>query len=88
MKMKMNIKYLLVALATMTLATSCLDKLPESAIPTDEAMQSYNDAEQTVTGIYSMMKSGSLGSGALTLLPGPGAREAETPRDAHGAGGE
>ena len=69
MKMKMNIKYLLVALATMTLATSCLDKLPESAIPTDEAMQSYNDAEQTVTGIYSMMKSGSLWSGALTLLP-------------------
>ena len=67
--MKMNIKYLLVALATMTLATSCLDKLPESAIPTDEAMQSYNDAEQTVTGIYSMMKSGSLWSGALTLLP-------------------
>lgn len=69
MKMKMNIKYLLVALTTMTLATSCLDKLPESAIPTDEAMQSYNDAEQTVTGIYSMMKSGSLWSGALTLLP-------------------
>lgn len=26
--------------------------------------------------------------GALTLLPGPGAWEAETPRDAHGAGGE
>lgn len=67
--MKMNIKHLLVALATMTLATSCLDKLPESAIPTDEAMQSYNDAEQTVTGIYSMMKSSALWSGYLTLLP-------------------
>ncbi len=67
--MKMNIKYLLVALATMTFATSCLDKLPESAIPTDEAMQSYNDAEQTVTGIYSMMKSSALWSGYLTLLP-------------------
>ena len=69
MKMKMNIKYLLVALATMCATTSCLDKLPQSAIPTDEAMKSYNDAEQTVTGIYSMMKSSALWSGYLTLLP-------------------
>ncbi len=70
MKMKTNItKYLLVALSVMITTTSCLDKLPQSAIPTDEAMQSYNDAEQTVTGIYSMLKSSALWSGYLTLLP-------------------
>lgn len=50
-------------------ATSCLDKLPESAIPTDEAMQTYDDAEQTLTGIYALLKSGALYSGYLTLLP-------------------
>ena len=69
MKMMMKIKYFAVALATMFATTSCLDKLPESAIPTDEAMQSYNDAEQTLTGIYAMMKSSALWSGYLTLLP-------------------
>lgn len=67
--MMMKIKYFAVALATMFATTSCLDKLPESAIPTDEAMQSYNDAEQTLTGIYAMMKSSALWSGYLTLLP-------------------
>lgn len=49
--------------------TSCLDKMPESAIPQDEAMQSYDDATQTVTGIYAMMKSSALWSGYITLLP-------------------
>lgn len=53
----------------MVSTTSCLDKMPQSAIPVDEAMQSYNDAEQTVTGIYAMMKSSALWSGYLTLLP-------------------
>ena len=67
--MMIKIKYFAVALATMFATTSCLDKLPESAIPTDEAMQSYNDAEQTLTGIYAMMKSSALWSGYLTLLP-------------------
>lgn len=62
-------KYFVVVAALMVGATSCLDKMPESAIPVDEAMQSFDDAEQTVTGIYSMMKSGSLWSGLITLLP-------------------
>lgn len=62
-------KYLVVAMAVALSTTSCLEKLPSSAIPTDEAMQSYDDATQTVTGIYSMMKSGALWSGHLTLLP-------------------
>lgn len=63
------IKYFAVVLALMATTTSCLDKMPESAVPIDEAMQSYNDAEQTVTGIYSMMKSSALWSGLITLLP-------------------
>ena len=69
MKMMTKIKYLMVAVAMMFATTSCLDKLPGSAIPTDEAMQSYDDAEQTLTGIYAMMKSSALWSGYLTLLP-------------------
>ena len=69
MKMMTKIKYLMVAVAMMFATTSCLDKLPGSAIPTDEAMQSYEDVEQTLTGIYAMMKSSALWSGYLTLLP-------------------
>lgn len=49
--------------------TSCLDVEPESAIPTDQAMATFDDAEQTVTGIYALLKSSALYSGYLTLLP-------------------
>ena len=49
--------------------TSCLDVEPESAIPTDEAMATYEEAEQTLTGIYALLKSSALYSGYLTLLP-------------------
>ncbi len=69
MKLIVRIKYMAVVVATMIATSSCLDKLPQSAIPVDEAMQTYNDAEQTVTGIYAMMKSSALWSGYLTLLP-------------------
>lgn len=69
MKMIRKITYLVVSLAVALSTTSCLDKMPSSAIPVDEAMQSFDDATQTVTGIYSMMKSSALWSGALTLLP-------------------
>lgn len=67
--MKMKIKYFVVAVAMALATTSCLDKLPGSAIPTGEAMQTFEDAEQTVTGIYAQMKSSALWSGYLTLLP-------------------
>ncbi len=50
-------------------AVSCLDKVPGSAIPEQQAMQTFDDAEQTVTGIYSLFKSGALYSGLLTILP-------------------
>ena len=49
--------------------SSCLDKLPESAIPEDEAMQTFNDADQILTGIYAGLKSSSLFSGTLTVMP-------------------
>lgn len=64
-----KLKYLAVVVAVALSTTSCLDKMPSSAIPVDEAMQSYEDATQTVTGIYAMMKSSALWSGYLTLLP-------------------
>ncbi|MGN0189777.1 MAG: RagB/SusD family nutrient uptake outer membrane protein [Candidatus Cryptobacteroides sp.] len=48
---------------------SCLDKYPQSAIPEDEAMKTFSDAEQLVTGIYASFKSSALYGGYLTLLP-------------------
>ena len=70
MKMIKSLKYIAVsaAMALLTL-TSCLDVDPGSAIPTDKAMATFNDAEQTVTGIYALLKSSALYSGYLTLLP-------------------
>ena len=64
-----NIKIFFVSLAAVATMSSCLDKLPGSAIPEQEAMQSFNDAEQFVTGIYALLKSSALYSGYLTLLP-------------------
>ena len=49
--------------------TSCLEKLPGDAIHESEGMKSFNDAEQTLTGIYSSLMSSALYSGNLTLLP-------------------
>ena len=64
-----NIKVMVaIVVASFTMA-SCLDKEPGSAIPVDQAMQTYEDAEQIVTGIYAMLKSSALFSGYLTLLP-------------------
>ena len=63
-----SIKILFVALAVVA-TTSCLDKVPGSAIPQQQAMQTFDDADQTVTGIYSLFKSSALYSGLLTILP-------------------
>ena len=63
-----KIKIFLVAL-TVFASVGCLDKVPGSAIPQDQAMQTFDDAEQTVTGIYSLFKSSALYSGLLTILP-------------------
>ena len=64
-----NIKYYFAALVLMVGPTSCLEKLPGSSIPEGEAMQTFSDAEQVVTGIYAGLKSSALFSGSLTVMP-------------------
>ena len=49
--------------------SSCLEKIPGDAIPESEGMKTFEDAEQTLTGIYSAYMSSALYSGYLTLLP-------------------
>ncbi|MBQ2374406.1 MAG: RagB/SusD family nutrient uptake outer membrane protein [Alistipes sp.] len=64
-----NIKVMFAIVAASITLSSCLEKEPGSAIPEAEAMKTFEDAEQTVTGIYALLKSSSLFSGYLTLLP-------------------
>lgn len=61
-------KYILLAALTFSL-TSCLDKYPENAILSGQAIQTVNDVDQAVIGIYDSFKSPALYSGNLTLLP-------------------
>ncbi|MDO4460958.1 MAG: RagB/SusD family nutrient uptake outer membrane protein [Bacteroidia bacterium] len=51
------------------LFTSCLDKLPEDAIPADKAITTISEANQAVIGLYSSFLSSSLYSGALSIMP-------------------
>lgn len=69
MNMLRNIKSLIAAILLVAGTSSCLDKLPESSIPEDEAMQTFDDAEQILTGIYEGLMSSSLFSGTLTVMP-------------------
>lgn len=55
--------------AVMLSATSCLDKLPEDEVPFDQAIQTVDDVNLAVIGIYDAYKSKYLYSGNLTLLP-------------------
>lgn len=64
-----KIKIIVLAAFVLPLATSCLEKYPSSAIPEEDAMQTVNDAEQLLNGIYATLKSSALYSGYLTLLP-------------------
>ena len=64
-----SIKVCIVVVATAMVATSCLEKYPGSAIPTEKSMKTYDDALQINTGIYAMLKSSSLYTGYLTYLP-------------------
>ena len=66
---RQNIKVCAVAIVALLMATSCLDKYPGSAIQTEKSMKTYNDAIQINTGIYALLKSSSLYTGYLTLLP-------------------
>ena len=58
-----------VVVAFATSLSSCLEKLPGDYILEEDAMQTFADAEQILTGIYTAYMSSSLYSGYLTLLP-------------------
>lgn len=60
--------YIMLAAVALSV-TSCLDKMPEDKIPFDEALQTVNDVNLAVIGIYDAFKSSYLYSGNLTLLP-------------------
>ncbi len=72
-----NTKIFAMLLAATFSLTSCLDKIPQSAMLEIEVMQpspenptmSYDEAEQFLTGIYANMMSSALWSGYLTLVP-------------------
>ena len=64
-----NTKLYATLLAVMFSLTSCLDKVPHSAILEKDALHTYQEAEQFVSGIYAQMKSSALWSGYLTLVP-------------------
>ena len=64
-----KIKTYIVLAAVALSVSSCLDKYPENAIPSDQAIQTVNDVDQAVIGIYDAFKSSALYSGNLTLLP-------------------
>lgn len=62
--------YSLIALAVVTTACSdFLTRYPDTAIPEQEAMQTLEDCDAVVLGIYSGFKNSTLYSGALTLGP-------------------
>lgn len=70
--MKKIFKHIQLAAAALLLTfgvSSCLEKFPGSAIPEDEAMQTFNDAVEHLTGIYANMLSSALFNGYLTLIP-------------------
>lgn len=55
-------KYILPVAAALS-CTSCLDKYPSDSIPMDEAVNTADDMNQLMIGVYSAFKSGSLYSG-------------------------
>lgn len=61
-------KYILLAALAFSF-TSCLDKYPENAILSGNAIKTVSDVDQAVIGIYDSFKSPALYSGNLTLLP-------------------
>ncbi len=67
--MKNILKFIIIGLVASLSMTSCLDKYPGAAIPVEEAMETYSDAQQHLVGIYAALLSSNLHSGLLTLLP-------------------
>lgn len=69
MSIRNNILKLALVTAAAISSWSCLEKLPQSAIRQDEAIETFSDAEQALTGIYNALMSGALYGGYLTLAP-------------------
>ncbi len=61
-----KIKYLILVVIA---ATSCLNKYPQDAIETGDAIKTVQDVNQAVLGIYAGFKNPALFSGTLTILP-------------------
>ena len=57
------------AFAGLCIFSACLEKDPADAIRTEDAMKTYEEAEQVLVGIYADWKNSALYSGLLTLLP-------------------
>ncbi len=68
MKIKHIKTYILSAVLTLSFS-SCLDKYPEDSIRMDEAINTVDDVDKLVYGIYDSFKSSALYSGKLTLSP-------------------
>ncbi|MGN0190593.1 MAG: RagB/SusD family nutrient uptake outer membrane protein [Candidatus Cryptobacteroides sp.] len=66
--MKKIFQKYIVALAVILSSQSCLDKFPMDSIPMED-INTAEDINQLMIGVYSAFKSSSLYSGALTLLP-------------------
>lgn len=70
MKNTFNIfKKAFAAIAMLLALNSCLEKNPGDSILESDAMNTFSDAEQTLTGIYAAYMSSALYSGYLTLCP-------------------
>ncbi len=57
----------IILIAVAALFTSCLDKLPEDAVPEKDAMHTLTDADQIINGIYASFKGSGLYTGDMTL---------------------
>lgn len=64
-----KIRYYLLSAVVAFSSVSCLDKYPSDAMTFDESIQTVDDVNLAVIGIYDAFKSSYLYSGALTLLP-------------------
>ena len=64
-----NIKTCVLSAILAVSMSSCLDKYPEDSIRMDEAVNTVEDVDKLVIGIYDSCKSSALCSGKLTILP-------------------
>lgn len=64
-----NIKTYILSAALLLSFSSCLDKYPEDSIRMDEAINTVDDIDKLVIGLYDSFKSSALYSGHLTILP-------------------